>query len=91
MIDEKKVKKPARSSRRTNETSAHSVTAVTESSRDYALAISAEESPRRGDAHAACGSGRLVFWGAVDELREIWMHPDHKDDDDRWHHPKPKG
>jgi hypothetical protein len=40
----------------------------------------------------ACAVGAvLLFLGVFDELREIWTHPDHKDVDDWWHHPKPKG
>jgi hypothetical protein len=39
----------------------------------------------------AVGAGLLFFLGAFDELRDIWTHPDHKDVDDQWHPPKPKG
>ena len=37
----------------------------------------------------AVGTLLLLVLGAFDELREIWTHPDHKDDGDEWHHPKP--
>jgi hypothetical protein len=33
----------------------------------------------------------LFLAGAFDELRDIWTHPDHKNVDDKWHHPKPRG
>ena len=38
----------------------------------------------------AVGAALLFFLGAFDDLRDIWTHPDHKDVDDQWHHPKPK-
>jgi hypothetical protein len=39
----------------------------------------------------AVGAALLFFLGAFDELREIWTHPGHKDVDEVWHYPKPKG
>jgi hypothetical protein len=32
----------------------------------------------------------MFFLSAFDELRDIWTHPDHKDADDEWLHPKGK-
>jgi hypothetical protein len=39
----------------------------------------------------AVGAVLLFLLGMLEDLRDIWTHPDHKDVDDRWHHPKPKG
>ena len=41
----------------------------------------------------ACALGAVLLFalGAFDELRDIWTHPDHKDVENEWHHPKPKG
>jgi hypothetical protein len=73
------------------------VTSVTEHKRDYEYAtyrkVTARVTPMLLSLMIVCavGAALLFFLGAFDELRDIWTHPDHKDVDDQWHHPKPKG
>jgi hypothetical protein len=54
--------------------------------------VTARVTPMLLSLMIVCAVGAvLLFLGVFDELREIWTHPDHKDVDDWWHHPKPKG
>jgi hypothetical protein len=38
----------------------------------------------------AVGAVLLFAMGALDELRDAWKSPEHRDEEDDLHHPKPR-